>query len=95
MFCICRGICVRTFLELRRHYERILVLVEMMSKGNESLPCFNGDPTHAISEMKKRFYPNLHDIAAAGMVNDLINQSLDNWTTTVYDGYQKLCQGIQ
>lgn len=82
-------------MELRRHFERVILMMEMMSKGNENLPCFGGNPKKAFHEMRQRFFPDMNDIAATEAVNDLINQSLDNWTTRVYDGYQRCCQGIQ
>lgn len=90
-----RNICVSVFLELRRHYERVILMMEMMSKGNENLPCFAGNPTKSFQEMRQRFLPGMNDIAVAEAVNELINLSLDNWTTRVYDGYQRCCQGIQ
>ncbi len=82
-------------MELRRHHERVILMMEMMSKGNENLPCFGGDPLKALSEMRRRFFPDLNDSAASDAVDDLINRSLDNWTTRAYDGYQRCCQGIQ
>ena len=82
-------------MELRRHYERVILAIEMMSRGNETMACFAGNPTKALAEMRARFFPQMNDVAAAEQVQQLINQSLDNWTTTVYDSYQKCCQDIQ
>jgi phosphatidylinositol kinase/protein kinase (PI-3 family) len=37
-----REICVKTFLELRKNHQKIVLLLEMISHGNEHLPCFSG-----------------------------------------------------
>lgn len=89
-----REVCVQTFLELRRHYQRILLFLETLSKGNEHLACFDGDPQRTIEDLKARFYPAMNDRAAEDMVHQLINRSIDHWTTNAYDHYQRLCQGI-
>jgi hypothetical protein len=39
-----RELCARTFMELRKQQHKIILLVEMMINGNESLPCFAGNP---------------------------------------------------
>ena len=89
-----RDICVKTFMELRKHHYRVALLLEMTSVGNEHLPCFAGNPGRIIDEMRARFVPHMHDQAAVQHVHSLINQSLDNWTTSCYDKYQKCCVGV-
>jgi phosphatidylinositol 4-kinase B len=89
-----RECCVKTFMELRKHHYRLALLLEMISVGNEHLPCFAGNPGRIIDEMRKRFVPHIHDQAAIGHVNVLINQSIDNWTTSCYDKYQKCFVGV-
>ena len=37
---------------------------------------------------------DLHDHAAVDLVHSLIDSSIDNWTTTCYDRYQRWCVGI-
>ena len=39
-------------------------------------------------------YVDLHDHAAVDLVHSLIDSSIDNWTTTCYDRYQRWCVGI-
>jgi phosphatidylinositol 4-kinase len=70
------------------------MLLEMLAKGNEHLPCFGGNSSRAIDEMRRRFRPDMHDHAAVEFVHTLIDQSIDNWTTSCYDRYQRLCVGI-
>lgn len=90
-----RECCVTTFLELRKHSRRIMLFLEMLSKGNEHLPCFAESPQRVLQAMHGRFFPEMNDHAAKDMVNKLINQSLDHWTTGAYDGFQRCCMGIQ
>ncbi len=89
-----RKMCVRSFLTLRKQHHRVVLLLEMISKGNEHLPCFAGDAQRVIEDMRLRFFPDVHDIAAAEEVQRLIDASLDNWTTTCYDRYQRYFVGV-
>lgn len=89
-----RRTCVQSFMELRKHHSRIVLLLEMISKGSEHLRCFDGDAKRVIDEMRQRFYPDIHDNAAAESVQKLIDDSLDNWTTNWYDKYQKCFVGV-
>lgn len=79
---------------LRRHHHRIVLLLDMLAKGNEHLECFGNNPNRVVEELRKRFCPDVHDNAATEMVHKLIDQSIDNWTTTCYDRYQRICVGI-
>eukprot|EP00607_Mallomonas_marina_P006435 CAMPEP_0182426888 /NCGR_PEP_ID=MMETSP1167-20130531/13404_1 /TAXON_ID=2988 /ORGANISM="Mallomonas Sp, Strain CCMP3275" /LENGTH=878 /DNA_ID=CAMNT_0024608629 /DNA_START=749 /DNA_END=3385 /DNA_ORIENTATION=+ len=89
-----RELCVKTFMELRKNNHRIVLLLEMLSKGNEHLPCFGGNPQRVMDELKSRFRSELHDRAAMEHVHGLVDLALDNWTTTCYDSYQRCCVGI-
>ena len=89
-----RNICVKTFLELRRHHKKIILTLEMASLGNEHLPCFVGKLHSTINEFKLRFRMDLNDRLAGEFVNTLIENSTGNWTTTCYDRYQRCCVGI-
>jgi phosphatidylinositol 4-kinase len=89
-----RELCVKTFLELRRNHNRIVLLLEMLSHGNEHLPFFAGNPKRVIGELRKRFRLDLNDRDAAEFVHTLIETSAGNWTTTCYDRYQRCCVGI-
>ena len=89
-----RELCVKTFLELRRNHNRIVLLLEMLSHGNEHLPFFGGNPKRVVAELRRRFRLDLHDRDAAEFVHTLIETSAGNWTTTCYDRYQRCCVGI-
>jgi phosphatidylinositol 4-kinase B len=89
-----RVLCYRTFIALRRHCMEIILLVEMLKKGNEDLPCFRGRPDDAIQELRQRFRLDLNDRACIEYVNALVDESLENWRTNWYDRYQRYCVGI-
>jgi phosphatidylinositol kinase/protein kinase (PI-3 family) len=85
----------RAFVELRKRREEIILLVEMMSIGNEDFPCFRNRPQAAIAALRERFRIDLNnDRQVATYVDGLINQSLSNWSTKWYDEYQMCCVGI-
>lgn len=89
-----RSLCLRTFLELRKHCYRITLLVEMLMQGNEDLPCFLGKPEEAVRGLKDRFKLEWSDRACVEYVNFLIDESLENWRTRWYDTYQRFCVGV-
>jgi phosphatidylinositol 4-kinase len=89
-----RNLCYRTFLELRKNCFEITLLVQMLIEGNEDLSCFRGRPHDAIRGMQERFRLDLSDKACQEYVNCLIDESIENWTTTCYDRYQRCFVGV-
>jgi phosphatidylinositol kinase/protein kinase (PI-3 family) len=98
----------RGFIAVINHYEKILILVEMMYCGHgNKLPCFEKGKLNknniliyigqtAIEELRSRFIPKLNMKTRDYMrhVDTLIEQSIDNWRTKWYDKYQYFVQGI-
>jgi phosphatidylinositol 4-kinase len=89
-----RELCCRTFLELRKNCFQITLLVQMLIEGNEDLDCFRNRPHEAVKDMQDRFRLDLNDKACVEFVNSLIDSSLENWTTSCYDRYQRCFVGI-
>ena len=89
-----RELCYRAFLELRKNCFQITLLVQMLAEGNEDLNCFRGRPHDAIVGIQERFRLDLNDRACLEYVNSLINDSVENWTTTCYDRYQRCFVGV-
>jgi phosphatidylinositol kinase/protein kinase (PI-3 family) len=91
-----RRMCVDGFIHLRERKDEIIGLIEMIKDGEgNTLPCFvQGDV--AISNLKTRFTPNtkMTESRCKEYINDLINQSIEDWTSTCYDRYQYCCQNI-
>ncbi|KAL9181380.1 hypothetical protein ACHAXT_010185 [Thalassiosira profunda] len=89
-----RELGYKTFIELRKHCYQIIILVEMLSEGNEDLACFRGSPEKAVMELKQRFRLDLNDNGVRKYVDSLIDESLENWRTRWYDRYQRFCVGV-
>ncbi|CAM9515425.1 unnamed protein product [Pylaiella littoralis] len=91
-----KGLCVDTFLALRRNSQEIVLLVEMMASGNETLPCFQGPGggAAAAADLAARFQPDLNDPACQDFVHKLCAQAAGSWTTAWYDKYQRFWSGI-
>ena len=96
MFNSFRKLLWKGFVALVAHYEKILILVEMMYCGHgNNLPCFEaGQKT--IQELRQRFIPRpgMKKRDYIAHVDTLISQFLDNWRTNWYDKFQYMLQGI-
>ena len=84
------------FTAINKHRQKIIILVEMMWCGHgKNLDCFEKGQ-EAINELKARLNPkeNMKKNDINRVVDDLINQSVDNWRTKMYDVFQYHVQGI-
>ena len=69
-------------------------LAELTLEGSgRDMPCFRAGRA-TIDDMRARFQPELSRRQCARFVDDMINRSLDHWTTTCYDKYQRCWLGI-
>lgn len=90
-----RELCVKTFLELRRHAHQVTLLVDMMAHdGHSDLPCWQGRSHEAAELFRQRFRPDLSEGAAISYVHSLIDAATGNWRTRWYDKYQRCALGI-
>lgn len=89
-----RSLCIRAYLALRHNMDQIVLLVEMMLVGNADLPCFAGGKKTVIEGLRARLKPGARTGACQVFVNQLIDQSINNWRTRWYDKYQRACLGI-
>ena len=84
------------FTAINKHRHKIIILVEMMWCGHgKNLDCFEKGQ-EAINELKARLNPmeNMKKNDINTFVDNLINQSVDNWRTKWYDIFQYHSQGI-
>ncbi|KAN0059793.1 Phosphatidylinositol 4-kinase pik1alpha (PI4-kinase)(PtdIns-4-kinase) [Thecaphora frezii] len=80
------------FRDVRKHAERIIMLVELMSKDSK-LPCFAlGDLT--ASNLRDRFQLALSQSQCDEYVDKLILSSAGSAFTRLYDMYQRLTEGV-
>ncbi|EPQ29592.1 uncharacterized protein PFL1_02811 [Pseudozyma flocculosa PF-1] len=80
------------FRDVRKHAERIIMLIELMAKDS-NLPCFTlGDLTAA--NLRDRFQLALSQSQCDEFVDRLILSSAGSAFTRLYDMYQRLTEGV-
>ena len=89
-----RELVVKGFLQARKHADKILSIAELSLRGTgREMPCFvAGDA--CVEALHARFQLKASRRKCARLVDDMINRSLDHWTTTCYDKYQRCMLGI-
>ena len=95
-FQIFRKLMWKGMIAISKHYEKIMILVEMMYCGyGKKLECFKGGDL-TLTKLKERFRPKkdmkVRDYLA--LVDSLIQEALSSWRTKWYDKYQYLFEGI-
>ena len=95
-FQIFRKLMWKGMLAIAKHYEKIMILVEMMYCGyGKKLECFkSGDSS--LTKLRERFRPkkNMKKREYLALVDELIQQALSSWRTKWYDKYQYFFEGI-
>eukprot|EP01088_Endostelium_zonatum_P011684 TRINITY_DN25831_c0_g1_i1.p1 TRINITY_DN25831_c0_g1~~TRINITY_DN25831_c0_g1_i1.p1 ORF type:complete len:421 (-),score=90.87 TRINITY_DN25831_c0_g1_i1:67-1329(-) len=92
MFKYFKLLWLRGFLEVRKHYEKIVMLVEMMLTGS-TMGCM-GTMEGTIDPLKQRFKPTMNDTECVKFIENLINESWVDWTSRTYDTFQYWTVGI-
>jgi len=84
------------FLAVRKHYERILLLVEMTLTRPEMegqfLPCLEKETV--VKNLRKRFRLEWNELQIKELVMNLVAEARDNWRTSIYDTYQRILNDI-
>lgn len=76
---------IRAFLAARSVAEPIITCVALMKSSG--LPCFErGD---AVKNIKKRFVLDQSEKQAAALIQNVLYNAYDKWTTAFYDKMQK------
>lgn len=89
-----KKLCLRAFLAVRRHKQRILPLIEMMLRSHPDLPCFRGGPRQVLQELRWRLHEHASERECVAIVEELVQRSLHNFYSNAYDRYQRWAQGI-
>ena len=91
-----RKLMWKGMIAVSKHYQKILILVEMMYCGlGKNMDCFkDGDKT--LVNLKSRFSPkdNMKNKDYMALVDSLIEKALSSWRTKWYDKYQYYFEGI-
>ena len=95
-FQIFRKLMCKGMLAIAKHYEKIMILVEMMYCGyGKKLECFkSGDLSLTKLREKKKKKKNMKKTEYLALVDELIQQALTSWRTKWYDKYQYFFEGI-
>jgi len=93
-FRLFRRLCGQAYAEACAHRNKIMLMVEFMMMGNESLPCFRGGADLTLEQLRERFMPRQTRVKRIAHMNALIDRSSNHWTTRFYDRYQRCCTGI-
>ena len=95
-FQIFRKLMWKGMIAIAKHYEKIMILVEMMYCGyGKKLDCFkSGDLT--LTKLRQRFRPkkDMKKREYLALVDSLIQEALSSWRTKWYDKYQYFFEGI-
>mmetsp|Transcript_9862 Transcript_9862/g.39983 ORF Transcript_9862/g.39983 Transcript_9862/m.39983 type:complete len:811 (-) Transcript_9862:41-2473(-) len=83
---------IKGFLEVRKHTDKVVQLVEMMAIGS-NLPCFQAGQA-TITALRDRFHSSLTEEQLITLVHNMIEQSLHSWRTQFYDRFQYLTNNI-
>jgi phosphatidylinositol 4-kinase len=84
-------LCIQGYLAVRKHAERIITLVEMMSASG--CPCFKAGPK-VLSNLRRRFNLGSTEEQCVEIMLSMISDSMDAWCTRQYDFYQRVLNGI-
>ena len=83
-----RALVRRLFRDVRRHAERIIMIVELMQKDS-TLPCYaNGEQTAV--QLRQRFQLGLTAAQADDFADRLIDSSALSTWTSAYDYFQQI-----
>lgn len=89
-----RELVIKGFLQARKHAEKIVAIAELSLHGaGAEMPCFVAGQA-SIEMLLARFQLTASRRQCARYVDEMINKSLDHWTTTCYDKYQRCFVGI-
>ncbi len=81
------------FMALRKHADRLFLLLEIAQK-NSKLPCFGSSGPTTIAQLRQRFQLGLTEQQVRLFVDRMITGSAYNVFTRLYDSYQYYSNGI-
>ncbi|PKS11831.1 hypothetical protein jhhlp_001125 [Lomentospora prolificans] len=82
-------LCVKAFLASRQYCEKLSQIVLLMM--DSGLPCFKPE---SVKHFEERFVLEKSEREAADFVRDLIRKSYASYSTSMYDQFQLLTNGI-
>ena len=89
-----RKLCVQGYVEACRYANKVMLMVDTMYPGNESMPCFLQGREYVLENLRERFAVDLSKKERASRMLKLIDTAHGNWTTKAYDQFQRVSLGI-
>lgn len=93
-FKLFKKLCVQGYLEACRHADKIMLMVDIMYPGNESMPCFLQGREYVLENLRERFGVDMTKRERASRMIKLIASAHGHWTTKAYDQFQRVSLGI-
>ncbi|KAI0558750.1 1-phosphatidylinositol 4-kinase [Gracilaria domingensis] len=93
-FKLYRKLCVQGYLEACRYANKILLMVDTMYPGNETMPCFLQGRDYVLTNLRDRLGFELSKKDKIQRMSKLVDYARGNWTTRAYDHFQKVSMGI-
>ncbi|KAH7379401.1 kinase-like domain-containing protein [Phaeosphaeria sp. MPI-PUGE-AT-0046c] len=88
-----KALCKRAFQALRKEAERLIMLVDLMSKQSK-MDCFKAGAANVTNSLRARLMLHLSREEAETFVDELIAKSVGSYYTRLYDTFQYRTQGI-
>lgn len=92
MFAYFKILLLKGLLAARKHSEKIISLVEVMSSGSK-LACFRAGAS-VVPALKSRFHLSMTDEQLQAHLDSLVYNAVNSITTRLYDGFQYFTNGI-
>jgi len=73
-----------------KHMDRIVTIVEVAQCG-PNLPCFTSS---TIKQLRQRFLLSTPEDKLIDIIEQMVQGSVNSWTTKLYDQFQYLTNGI-
>ncbi|BAM39315.1 phosphatidylinositol 4-kinase [Theileria orientalis strain Shintoku] len=88
-----KTLVVKGLLEARKHVDEIVLLVEMMTTANK-MPCFLAGTTATIEMFKERFMLTQSEESCIRKITEMVDASVNSFSTIQYDNFQRITNGI-
>ncbi|KAK4315336.1 hypothetical protein Pmani_013427 [Petrolisthes manimaculis] len=92
MFAYFKILLLQGLMAARKHNEKILSLVEIMSSGSK-LACFRAGAS-VVPALRSRFHISMTDEQLQIHLDSLVYNAINSLTTKLYDGFQYFSNGI-
>ncbi|RNA23872.1 phosphatidylinositol 4-kinase beta isoform X3 [Brachionus plicatilis] len=87
MFAYFKILMLKGFLAARKHMDKLVPIIEIMQLSSQ-LPCFQKAPATIIRQLKDRFHLNLTEEQLQIQIDTMIMNSMNSFTTKIYDNFQ-------